>query len=188
MIISEFLPNPVGKDTDGEWIELFNNGQEAVNLNGWRVKDASGKTFLFGEDGVGNFSVNPGEYFILDYKTTKIALNNDGEKLFLYDNENNLADAVEFTGAAIEGESLIRQNGGKFVFAGQPTPGEPNKADPVPIRTETPALSASAAEVPIGYLNKKEINPGALLIGFFVSLSLAMIFVIIFRKTGLLPE
>ena len=29
----ELLPNPVGKDTDGEWIKLINIGEETVNIS-----------------------------------------------------------------------------------------------------------------------------------------------------------
>lgn len=120
MLISEFLPNPLGKDSAGEFIELFNNSQSLQNLSGWKIKDASGKTFTFK-----NRSVEAGEYTALDYKTTKIILNNNGESLFLYDNEGNLIDEVSYSGTAPEGQSLIRRDN-KFVFTSRPTPGAPN--------------------------------------------------------------
>ena len=51
VLISEFLPNPPGKDADGEWIELLTRNQ-AVDLSGWVLKDASGKSFSL--DGCGS--------------------------------------------------------------------------------------------------------------------------------------
>ena len=38
--ISEFLPNPVGKDADGEWIELENTLENTVSLCGWEIDDS----------------------------------------------------------------------------------------------------------------------------------------------------
>src|SRR3989338_6477825 len=46
--ISEWLPNPAGADAEGEWIELWNSGQESVPLQGWRLTDAAGRSFRLG--------------------------------------------------------------------------------------------------------------------------------------------
>ena len=101
MIIYEFLPNPVGKDADGEWIKLFNDVDTAVNLGGWQIKDASGKTFSFRPT-----VINSGEYLTLDYKITKISLNNNGETLFLYDASRLLVDKAEYIGSAARGQKF----------------------------------------------------------------------------------
>ena len=98
MIIQEFLPNPIGKDNDGEYIKLFNDGREAVNLSGWKIKDASGKIYLLN----GKNIIGQGK-LILDYATTKISLNNNGETLFLYDSSGELIDEVGYIGSAAEG-------------------------------------------------------------------------------------
>ena len=39
LVISEVLFNEVGSDVSGEWIEIYNNGTEAVDLTGWRIGD-----------------------------------------------------------------------------------------------------------------------------------------------------
>lgn len=122
MIISEILPNPIGKDADGEWIEIFNGGSAPLNLGGWSIKDASGKTFRF-KDGV----LRQGEYAVFDYKTTKISLNNQGEKLELYDAGGSLADEFEFSGVPKEGWSVARVGSG-VTFTDHPTAGEANTA------------------------------------------------------------
>ncbi|MBN2197932.1 lamin tail domain-containing protein [Candidatus Wolfebacteria bacterium] len=184
MIISEFLPNPVGKDTEGEWIKLFNNSQELINLYQWKIQDASGKSFIFS----GDFFLKSKEYLLLDYKTTKIALNNNGEKLFLYDKEGNLIDKAEFNGSAIEGKSLIRQNDGKFIFSEELIIEVSDKINSFSEKKESLSLSASLSDVSNNYLSKKEINPGVFLIGFFLALFLSLVFVIIFKKTNLLLE
>ncbi|MEK7162936.1 MAG: lamin tail domain-containing protein [Patescibacteria group bacterium] len=180
MIISEFLPNPIGKDTGGEWIKLFNEGNAVIELNGWQIKDAAGKTFIFPADGGKNKLINPGEYLILDYKTTKISLNNNGEALFLYNPKGELIDKAEYIGVAPEGKSLIRQNNDQFVFSSQNAPKQV-------ISTEIQNQDFNAATAisdtnQNNFINKKEFNFNGLLIGILLSLILAFVFVVIYKK------
>ncbi|MFC2038766.1 lamin tail domain-containing protein [Chloroflexota bacterium] len=40
ILINEIMPNPNSvPDTDGEWVELYNNSKTAVDINGWTIKD-----------------------------------------------------------------------------------------------------------------------------------------------------
>jgi hypothetical protein len=40
VLVTEFMANPkAASDTDGEWIELFNPGSAAVDINGWTLQD-----------------------------------------------------------------------------------------------------------------------------------------------------
>jgi len=188
MIISEFLPNPIGKDTEGEWIELFNNSQEAVDLSGWQIKDASGKAFFLKN------KIGPGQYSVLDYKTTKISLNNNAETLFLYDQKGNLIDKVEFAAAAPEGKSLVRQNE-QFRFTDQPTPGFANVFKNAAVSELTTSKNSLTTNVLTNTsVNNSSINSkvsahfGNLLIGVGVALILAFLFVFILRKLNLLSD
>lgn len=183
MVINEFLPNPVGKDTEGEFIELFNNSQETVSLTGWKLKDVSGKTFTLKNQPIGQ-----AEYLVLDYKTTKISLNNSGETLFLYDQNGNLIDKAEFTGSAPEGESLARQ-GEKFVFTNQHTPGKANifksPSEPKSINSQNNLAANISTNEPIEKSpinNKIFLGVNGFLIGFSLALALAFLSVIILKK------
>lgn len=102
MIIKSFLPDPVGKDTEGEEITLFNNGIETVGLQGWFVKDAAGKEFFL--RGV----IEPNTDLVLPYSKTKIQLNNNGETVSLYNIEGNLVDELSYVGKATEGKIVER--------------------------------------------------------------------------------
>lgn len=102
VLIKEFLPNPVGKDADGEYIKIFNDGDKAVILNGWSVKDASGKTFSL------SGSLDNGKELSLFYSQTKISLNNNGETIFLYDSAGKLVNELSYTGQAEEGHIITR--------------------------------------------------------------------------------
>lgn len=188
MVINEFLPNPIGEDTEGEWIELFNNSQEVVDLNGWQIKDASGKAFFLKN------KIGPGKYFVLDYKTTKISLNNNTETLFLYDQKGNLIDKAEFAGAAPEGKSFARQNE-QFRFTDQPTPGFANVFKNAAVSesmTSKNNLTANiVADIPANNFplnNKTAAHFGNLLIGVAMALILAFLSVFILKKLNLLSD
>lgn len=170
MIISEFLPDPAGKDTGGEWMELFNNGASPINLKGWAIKDASGKTFKFTKE----TPVEPGTYLKIDYLTSKISLNNNGETIFLYDLSGSLIDKAEYSGKALEGQPLIRQ-GDKFIF------NNPKSANEETSNNALPSINNYSAEAAVlnsgGYFNFS-----AILAGVFIALILSVIFVIVLKN------
>ncbi|MBI4094532.1 MAG: lamin tail domain-containing protein [Candidatus Liptonbacteria bacterium] len=120
IFISEWLPNPVGKDSEGEWVELFNDGSAAVSLSGWRIENGAGGTFPL--SGV----IGAGEYRLWSRPALKLTLRNQNETLTLYDGHAALVHQSSFKGTAQEGKSvnLLR---GRFLF-GAPTPGAENSA------------------------------------------------------------
>lgn len=120
VLINEFLPNPIGEDKIGEFIELYNGGFNPISLSGHFLRDESGKTFYL------SGMLGPKEYLNLPRSLTKIAINNSDETLFLYDAEGRLLDKAAFLGSAKEGGSFSRV-GEVFLFTETPTPGIPNK-------------------------------------------------------------
>jgi hypothetical protein len=103
MIIKEFLPNPVGPDKDGEYIKIFNDGDKAVNLAGWKVSDVSKKSFSL------SGTLDPKQELVLFSVKTKISLNNNGETILLTDPKGILTDQLAYTGVAEEGKVILKQ-------------------------------------------------------------------------------
>lgn len=103
MIIKEFLPNPVGVDKDGEYIKIFNDADKAVNLAGWRISDASKKSFNL------SGTLDSKKELTLFSSQTKISLNNNGETIFLYSEKGELVDKLGYSGTAEEGRIMINQ-------------------------------------------------------------------------------
>ena len=101
VIIKEVLPNPAGKDTAGEWIGIFNDGDAAVNLSGWSLKDASGKKFTFG-----NETILPDQELKLPYSATRINLNNDGDTITFWNAVGEEIDEITY-GQASEEEIVV---------------------------------------------------------------------------------
>ena len=93
--IKELLPNPTGKDADGEWIKLFNDSSSPVVLNGWGLKDASGKVFRL--DGQ---TVPPSGDLKLAYNETRITLNNDADSVYISDASGKEVDKLSYNGIA----------------------------------------------------------------------------------------
>lgn len=116
--ISEFLPNPVGSDSTGEWVELHNLSDEKVFLSGWRLKNSSGKTAEL------SGFINPHEFRIFPRSETRLILKNKQEDLQLFNSDGRLTDSAFFLGEAPEGKSLSRV--GDVFIPSQPTPGEAN--------------------------------------------------------------
>src|SRR3989344_4357061 len=107
MIIKEFLPNPIGKDTEGEYIKILNDSATDVNLNGWSIKDVSGKSFTFNSQ-----LIKAKQELAINYKTTGINLNNTGETIYLLDNRGQLIDQLSFSGASKEGQVITKNTPG----------------------------------------------------------------------------
>jgi len=122
VFISEALPNPVGKDTEGEFVELFNSSDKEVSLASWSLKDAGGKSYLFK-----NESITARGFLWLPYSKTKISLNNDGETISLFDGSGELVDSLSYQDSLGEGTSLIKSNlPENYLKTNRPTPGEQN--------------------------------------------------------------
>ena len=133
IFINEWLPNPVGADAKGEFIELWNNGSAPVNVGGWTLQISGKKKFKL------SGLIRADEYVVLPKSETKLALKNADGSLFLYDAAGRPVDRSAFEGSAPEGESFNRVSynvynnssvyGAIQQFAwSKPTPGAKNSA------------------------------------------------------------
>ncbi len=97
VIISEIMPHPSvfdwnkdGKaDSNDEFIEISNSSTEDLQLDGWLIKDLSGKEFLL--DGL---SIKAKSFLVLFKKLTKLSINDKGDSIFLIDPSNRKASVV----------------------------------------------------------------------------------------------
>lgn len=125
IIISEFLPNPAGSD-DNEWIELFNQADRPLVLNGFSLGDNSSRRFTIAEADEPDFVLTAKAYLLLPKSQTGISLNNSGtEAVKLYNPQGELQETVEYSGPVFEDRSYARTDGG-FVWTKSPTPGSVN--------------------------------------------------------------
>jgi beta-lactamase superfamily II metal-dependent hydrolase len=116
VVFSEIFYDTPGDENKEEWIELYNNTSETVDLGGWTIVDNNGTgwTYTFpagttiqagtyltvGRDSAGFTALYGYEadlYGNLPY------LNNGGDTLILYDSGTNEIDAVAWEGGASAG-------------------------------------------------------------------------------------
>lgn len=126
IFINEIMPNPIGKDQEGEWIEIYNAEAEDIDLTGWSIADDSGKRYFFKED-----VIKKGGYLVVKYEKSKISLNNGGDKLILANPLSEEAGTVAYEKVPKEGEVWARKDNGKFAWTDIATPGKKNQF-PIP--------------------------------------------------------
>ena len=124
IIINEILPNPAGNDFSGEFIELYNNGFNKLNLENWYLddlRDGGSKIFIFSklED------ISPHKYLVIKPQESHINLNNKGDQVSIYNSKGILMDTMTY-GESVEGEAYARGENNKWFWTGTPTPGRKN--------------------------------------------------------------
>jgi hypothetical protein len=168
--INEWLPNPVGNDAAGEFVELYNSGNGAVSLNGYALSVGKKPTSLAG------YSIAARGYLVLNKKQSKLSLKNTDGGLWLYGPSGQPIDYGAFTGAAPEGKSFSRVSYGganiqHFAFV-YPTPGVANK---------TIDTTVSGIQYPLGVSLSPQLAPISfigIILGTAVTLAILFIYVI----------
>ncbi len=121
-----------------EWIELYNNGSESIDLSGWRIVDAiNGSPDIAIGDACIKTTISAGGYFLLERSDDDSvpgisadciytgALSNSGEHLQLIDAGGNIMDSVNAADGWPAGDNTTKEtmqkSGGGWVTA-QATP------------------------------------------------------------------
>lgn len=97
IVLSEIYPTPT--DGEEEFIELYNAGDEAADLEGWLIVDASGKTYAISTEDFVSTVVDAGDYFVVPHSVSKIYLNNGDDSVALYWPDETVQDNTTYTGA-----------------------------------------------------------------------------------------
>lgn len=93
IFISEILPDPVGTDTEREWVEIANTETGTVDITGWSIAMThSTKKFIFG-----SVVLAPQSFATLRRTQTGLILSNSGATLSLYDATGLLIDTFSYS-------------------------------------------------------------------------------------------
>ena len=124
IIVSEIFPNPEGVDNEDEFVELYNKGEQDVNLIGWKVGDNSKRKYKIIEDKI----IKAQQYLIIYRSESKIALNNGGDSIKIYQPVKDEAYLKIEYDKAIEGWSFNNQlnHENDYVWSEVVTPGYEN--------------------------------------------------------------
>jgi hypothetical protein len=116
IVINEIAWMGTTNSAHDEWIELYNNTSQEINLTGWTLKanDSSPEITLEG-------TIAAHGYFLLERTDNASvpnitadqiytgALSNSGENLELYDDQNNLVDSVGCSEEWLAGDNATKQ-------------------------------------------------------------------------------
>ena len=120
VVMNEILPNPEGLDTQaglqGEWVELYNNGNISLDLAGWKIKDAAGNTKIISTLNTfnGRTTIGPkGSYneWVVVFMNDDI-MNNTGDTISFYDPTENLIDSYSYGNSGNDNDSDSNSTGG----------------------------------------------------------------------------
>lgn len=153
VVINEFLPNPEGSDSEGEWVELYNQGEASVSINDWKLVDLAGNELLISTASAHQDPVIESRKWLVIYRDGgKFSLNNSGEeqiRLYSWENISHPVDEINYN-TSTEDMSLGRLPDGSSNWEGEllPTAGGANQAVPVAIPTPTPTQTPTPTNTP----------------------------------------
>lgn len=152
VVINEVMANPAGKEPDQEWVELYNDGLVAADLEGWAFEDIGGVTLLpahemrpgefalivnesYDESGWGDRAPAPGTPLLRVKNLGKDGLSNAGEPMRLRTAQGMVVSAVPSIPSTNPSVSIARvtpdaPDGVSRSFVMWPdggTPGAPNR-------------------------------------------------------------
>lgn len=105
--ITELLPNPAGEDSGFEQVELYNAGQESVNLKDFKLDDVLNIDSLSSNAyTLPDFQIDPDSYLAITIPAGKFALNNTGgDVVTLFDSAAKPLTSAFYEESAEEGKS-----------------------------------------------------------------------------------
>lgn len=107
VIITSFLANPDGKDTDREWITILNRTEETISLDGWQLDNRQGGSAPYHIPGL---ILQPSESKTFSSKETGITLRNSTDQVRILDASGQLIDQLEWKTAIGSGVVLHRED------------------------------------------------------------------------------
>lgn len=140
--INEIFPNPKEKGEGDEYIELFNYGDENVNLAGFLLSDASGAGYIFPSGA----ALETAGYLILPRSLSKLSLNNSSESLTLSDSAGHVIQNLSY-GKTKEAASY-GYDGTEFRWSRSLTPGGVNQFESPPRSQKEEIPEEALVDVP----------------------------------------
>ena len=159
LIISEVVSNPEGDEEEGEFIEIYNPGEDSVDLTEWVLSDKT-KRYVISDDDLIATEIPAGGYLAFYREATGISLNNTGEEQVSFFNPDaKLVQSLTFS-AGKEGQSYSWSNAKVYQWTTKITPGRKNEftfaSEAKTDRKETSANETKTVELK----NVRQMPPG----------------------------
>ncbi|RMD64485.1 lamin tail domain-containing protein, partial [Candidatus Parcubacteria bacterium] len=116
VVLTEVFPNPAGRDTGKEWVELCNQETSLRQLSGWSLRTGAKSAKL------PPLSLAPKACRVIGKGQLHLPLRNSNLSLSLVDAAGKVVSSIDYPGTVPEGMSVV-QAGGAAILARHPTPG-----------------------------------------------------------------
>ncbi|NJP06006.1 MAG: hypothetical protein HC837_10465, partial [Chloroflexaceae bacterium] len=146
VVINEFLVIPMA--SPGQWVELYNTGNSAVDIDGWHFADSALDTYTISAANTGGTTIIPPSGLLVVRLDIAIFSMGSFDTVRLFDATDTLIDSQYYADAVID-RSFARMPDGGATWQQNviPTPGESN-GSPVPTLTNTPTKLPTATFAP----------------------------------------
>ena len=135
IVINEILPKV--EDVGAQFIELYNNGTEAVSLNNWKIEQLGGekKSFTLNASAM----LQGKSFYVITGAQSGINMDRNGDTIKLLNENNKLMDSQSYVGVIGYFTAVGRSvdGAGIFIPCYVPTQGGSNNC-PAPTATNTP--------------------------------------------------
>lgn len=111
IVINEIFPNPVGVDSEMEFIEIKNISNKSIDLTNWIIKNSAGQAYT-----LPSLKMMPNSIVVFYRHQTNLVLNNTKDKIKIYSTSNLIIDEVEYKSPAQEDRSFQRNQEGKYFW------------------------------------------------------------------------
>lgn len=142
ILINEIMPNPDGTDTGNEWVELRNPNSDDIDLTDWQLDDDEGGSKPFT---IKALTIPKNGYATIISGESKLSLNNDSDKVRLFDPKGVIQDEIYYEDAK-SGYSLARKDETQWYWTDFPTKGETNMEIIENVEDESPGEEKSEEE------------------------------------------
>lgn len=150
VVVNEALPDPVGTDAEGEFIELFNPTENTVALGGAQLDDGEGGSSPYAIPS--GKTIGPKAFLVFPRADTKLALNNEGDTVRLLASDGALVSQLAYPKSPKEGASWARKSDGSAVWTTAATAGTANVFMPINdgtgSTTPPPTVKSGSAATP----------------------------------------
>ena len=138
--INEIIPNPVGVDSDFEWIEFYNPSDTIESLDGWKLKDRDGTEHLLKQSNQINLSIQADGYIWFNPNKFGVPLHNSGaESIDLVTPNGDTISNVSYDGDDVQENISYNFDGSSWRWSKFLTPGKENIFNNLPeIENEIP--------------------------------------------------
>jgi len=133
--LNEIYANPINdppgssNESNGEWVELYNNGDWAWDVNGWKLVDKENHTLVINSSKTNGPTIVPAHGWLVVNRNgdPDFSLNNGDEIIYLYSDTMASIDNFHYTNTT-ETKSWSRRPDGTGGWVGNqiPTPGATN--------------------------------------------------------------